>query len=133
MSRDVLAEIQQGKVRRYDETAVDFSSHSVARTNERYLRRLDLEAAEHDLWALMTDAMVQREAPGWVFKAGTRLAKDAAAWLVVEKLQLAWPLRAGSGSKRGSLVAGTCVRPQRNVVGANVTVLQGGTQRERGQ
>lgn len=133
MIRDPIAEVAAGGILRYDSASVDFSTHSVERTNERYFRMLDLGQVEHELYALMADATVQRDPPGWAFKAGTRFAKDAAAWLVLEKLQLAWPLRPGSGRRRGSLIAGTCVTPGRgDVVGADVRVLQGATQRERG-
>jgi hypothetical protein len=129
MSRDALAEIEQGRTVRYDSAPIDFSSHSLARTNERYLRRLDTDRAEHELYQLLSEATVTREAPPWAYEHGHRMADGAAAWLVLERLQLCWPLRPGSGRRRGSLIAGTLLR-HREQVGANVTVLQG-TQKQR--
>ena len=132
MSRDALADVEQGRTLPYNNCPVDFTTHALEKSNERHTRRLDSDRAEHELYALLEgEAIITREPPGWLWKRGHREAGRVAAWLVLEREQLAWPLYPGRGPKTNTLVAGTCLSPQRDPVGAEVRVVQAGTQRSR--
>jgi hypothetical protein len=127
--RDPLSEIAAGRTVRYDNAPVSISGHAVEQSNERHFRRLDADKAEHELYALLDQAVVTREPPPWIFKRADR--ERVKAWLVVESLRLCFPLYAGTGPKRGSLVAGTLLTARRDEVGAEVRIRPAGSQRVR--
>ena len=132
--RNRLEEIERGSVLPADCVPVDFSGHSVEAANDRHLRRLELDTAKRELCSMLERATVSREAPQWLFKErGTGSGGDRIrGWLIFERERLALPLFAGRGRNAGCLIAGTALTDQREVVGAEVRLLRGATQRERG-
>jgi hypothetical protein len=120
----IRRDLARGRTLRANNCPIDYTDHAFEQSNRRHFRRLDIERAEHELYARIEESgLVCAQAPGWIFKR--RTDERVVAWLVLEWERLCWPLYEATGPQAGSLTAGTCLSPTSTPVGASVRFLVG--------